>query len=441
MEMIEQITDNSTYDVIGVGIGPANLALAAALEEEAPTLRRLFLDSKPAPVWHPGMLLDDATIQLSVLKDLAMLRNPRSHFTFLNYLKAKGRLLEFLNLRDLFPTRVEFNDYLVWVAGELGDRVRYGQEVVAISPLVEDGMVRRVVVQCRDIHTGETSELVTRNVVLATGGVPTLPEGIRLQPGGRAFHSSETLYRLKQDYPDTNAPYRFIVTGAGQSGAELFHHLLTRYPNAYITATIRQFSYKPIDDSDFTNEIFFPEMVDFLYELPDAERRMVLDSCNDVNYAVVDASLIRRIYRLLYQEKVTGRNRARIRSFLEIENLMETEGAVVARFRNLVRNKTLTLKADGLILCSGYAWRSEHPLLEQLKPWLTPAESGYRIERDYRVATDSSFTAAVYMQGFAERTHGVTETVLSLLPVRAGDIAQSLVGARTARRAAVSYRF
>src|SRR5438270_12775222 len=105
MDMVEQITEDSTYDVIGIGIGPANLALAVALEEEAGELRRLFLDSKPAPVWHPGMLLDDATIQLSVLKDLAMLRNPRSHFTFLNYLKAKGRLLDFLNLRDLFPTR------------------------------------------------------------------------------------------------------------------------------------------------------------------------------------------------------------------------------------------------------------------------------------------------------------------------------------------------
>jgi L-ornithine N5-oxygenase len=439
--MVEQITEDSTYDVIGIGIGPANLALAIALEEEAGNLRRLFLDSKPAPVWHPGMLLDDATIQLSVLKDLAMLRNPRSHFTFLNYLKAKGRLLEFLNLRDLFPTRIEFNDYLVWVASELGDRVRYGQEVVAITPLVDEGVVRRVVLQCRDVQTGELTDLVTRSVVLATGGVPQLPEGIRLQPGGRAFHSSETLYRLKHDYPDTNAPYRFIVTGAGQSGAELFHHLLTRYPNADVTATIRQFSYKPIDDSDFTNEIFFPEMVDFLYDLPDDKRRLVLDNCNDVNYAVVDASLIRRLYKLLYQEKVTGRNRARIRSFLEIENLMETEGAVVARFRNLVRDKTLTLKADGLILCSGYAWRSAHPLLEQLKPWLKPTASGYQIERDYRVATDGGFTAAVYMQGFAERTHGVTETVLSLLPVRAGDIARSLVGAQAARQAVASYRF
>ena len=67
-------------------------------------LRRLFLESKPKAVWHPGMLIEDSLIQISVLKDLATIRNPQSRFTFLNYLKVKGRLFEFLNLRDLFPT-------------------------------------------------------------------------------------------------------------------------------------------------------------------------------------------------------------------------------------------------------------------------------------------------------------------------------------------------
>jgi hypothetical protein len=104
------------HDVIGVGSGPANLALAVCLEEEAEEgrrdLSRLFLEIKPRAVWHPGMLLEDSLIQISVLKDLATIRNPRSRFTFLNDLKSRGRLFEFLNLRDLFPTRIEFNDYL-----------------------------------------------------------------------------------------------------------------------------------------------------------------------------------------------------------------------------------------------------------------------------------------------------------------------------------------
>ena len=44
------------------------------------------------------MKLDGATMQVSFLKDLVTLRNPRSAFTFVNYLHSVGRLDEFINL-------------------------------------------------------------------------------------------------------------------------------------------------------------------------------------------------------------------------------------------------------------------------------------------------------------------------------------------------------
>jgi L-ornithine N5-oxygenase len=437
--MREDSVRKDIYDVVGIGFGPANLALGVALEEMAddgcggPPLRRLFLESKPKSVWHPGMLIEDSQIQISVLKDLATIRNPQSRFTFLNYLKVKGRLFEFLNLRDLFPSRIEFNDYLSWVAGELKERVRYGKEVLSVLPVERDGEVEILKVLARDIATGDVDELLTRNVVLATGGVPQVPEGIRLQPGGRAFHSHESMLRLKRDFPDREAPYRFVVVGSGQSAAELFYYLTCNYPNADVTGSIRRFAYKPVDDSDFTNEIFFPEMVDFLYGLPEEKRRMVLDDCRDVNYAVVDLALIRRIYKLLYQEKVLGRKRARVRSFLHLESLLETGDGVIAQFRDLLNDQEVTLEADGLIVCTGYTWRKQHPLLADLAPFLNSESGGYRVERAYRLATGPAFSAGVFLQGFAEETHGASETVLSLLPVRAGDIVKSMFAERGAR--------
>ncbi|WP_394848191.1 lysine N(6)-hydroxylase/L-ornithine N(5)-oxygenase family protein [Pendulispora brunnea] len=425
------------YDVVGIGLGPANLALAVALEDEAAkrdgsNLRRLFLDAKPSAAWHPGMLLEGSVLQVSVLKDLATLRNPCSPFTFLNYLKNKGRLLEFLNLRDLYPTRVEFNDYLVWVAQQLHERVSHGCEVMAIDPVRVEGKIKAVRVTYHDGKTGEAAYRLARNVVLATGGVPSVPDGIQLRPGGRAFHSSQTLQRLKADYPDANAPYRFVVVGGGQSGAELFHYLMTRYPNAEVTATIRGLSYKPIDDSHFSNEIFHPEMVSYIYDLPESVRRRVLGHCKDVNYGVVSADLIRRVYNTLYQEKVAGRNRARIRGFLELEQLLETDDVVMTRFRDLTTNELVTMKADGVIMCTGYEWRLEHPLLRELSPWIEREENGnYKVERNYRVTTEPAFEAGIFLQGFAEATHGVTETVLSLLSVRAGDIVQSILDSQS----------
>jgi L-ornithine N5-oxygenase len=427
------VDEPGTYDVVGIGFGPANLALAVCLEEAAEEpggrdLARLFLESKPKSIWHPGLLLEDSLIQISVLKDLATVRNPRSYFTFLNYLKAKGRLFEFLNLRDLFPTRIEFNDYLAWVAGELRERVRYGLEVVALEPVEgADGAVETLRVVTRNLANGETEERLTRNVVIATGGVPCTPPGINLTPGGRAFHASEFLHRMRRDYPDKQGKYRFIVVGSGQSGAELFFYLLNHYPEADVTAAIRRYAYKPVDDSDFTNEVFFPQMVDFLYDLPDEKRQLLLDQCKDVNYAVVDMALIRRIYRCLYQEKVEGKERARIRSFMELKGIEERPESVVVSFEHLLSDQPLQLEADALVVATGFTYRRDHPLLASLAPYLVKSPKGaYKVERDYRLTTEPGFLPRIYLQGFAEDTHGASEPVLSLLPIRAGDIVKSL---------------
>lgn len=439
----------SVHDVLGIGFGPANLALAIALEEEAEEgsrdLRRLFLESKLEPVWHPGMLIEDSLIQITVLKDLVTVRNPRSRFTFLNYLKTQGRLYEFLNLRDLFPTRIEFNDYLTWVAEGLDQRVRYGREVVSVSPVSvgdggDPGEIELVKVTALDLATGQREEHLARNLVLATGGVPCAPEGIELRRGGRAFHSEEALLRLASDFPDTDAPYRFVVVGSGQSAAELFHLLITRYRRADVTATVRRFAYKPVDDSHFTNEIFFPERVDFLYGLSEEKRHMVFADTRDVNYAVVDMALIHQIYKDLYQERVLGRDRARIHPYLHLEEVSEAADGVTARFRDLLHDRETTLQADGLILCTGYKWRKEHPLLAELASWFERDDSGgWKMLRDYRLATHPSFAPGIFLQGFAENTHGASETVLSLLPVRAGDILASLLDRLRAREAVGGY--
>ena len=65
-------------DVIGVGFGPANLALAIAFEELDIPLSIHFLDKRVGPGWQDGMLLDSSDIQNHPLRDLVTPRNPRS---------------------------------------------------------------------------------------------------------------------------------------------------------------------------------------------------------------------------------------------------------------------------------------------------------------------------------------------------------------------------
>lgn len=430
---------DAVYDILGVGCGPANLALAVALDEQAESpegvaLSSLFLEARPEPCWHPGMLLDGSLIQITVLKDLATVRNPQSRFTFLNYLKEKGRLYEFLNLRDLFPSRYEFNDYLRWVTTELGPAVRTGFAVRAVRPAerAESGRIESFEVDAQDAASGDLRTFRAKNVVLATGGRPTFPEGLEVKPDGRILHPASFAQRIGELCPDRQCDYRFAVVGSGQSGAELFYYLLDNYPRAQVTASVRKFGYKPVDESDFTNEIFFPHMVDWVYGLPADRRREVVDSFRDVNYAVVDHPLIHKIYRALYDEQVRGKNRARVEPFHQLVGIEETDDSVRLQFDHLVDGSRKSLEVDYAVLATGYTWeREKHPLLADVAPWVVERDGRWGVGRDYRLATSDELAAGVYLQGYAEDTHGISETVLSLLPVRAQDILDSIVAGRT----------
>ena len=81
--------------LLGIGAGPSKLALAVALEELAPdslAAASLLIEQHKSVAWQRGMLLPWAQSQVSFLKDLVTLRNPRSGFSFLAYLRAVDRL-------------------------------------------------------------------------------------------------------------------------------------------------------------------------------------------------------------------------------------------------------------------------------------------------------------------------------------------------------------
>ena len=229
--------ETEVYDVVGFGFGPANLALLATIEEESQAvhgrpLKRLFIEQKESFCWHPGMLLEGAQVQLSFLKDLVTLRNPQSRFTFLSYLKDKGRLDRFANLRKFFPTRLEFNDYYSWVASQLSSDVLYGTEVSSVDPVEnpETGLVEVVKVVTRNRASGEERAFLTRNLVVATGGIPALPRGIGLRKSQRTLHTSDFVFRKDRDFADHNKDYRFVVVGSGTERGGDLRESLQRFP-------------------------------------------------------------------------------------------------------------------------------------------------------------------------------------------------------------------
>lgn len=243
------------HDLVCVGFGPASLAIAVALHDaiekgrlkqsEAPKI--LFLEKQTSFNWHAGMLLPGARMQISFIKDLASLRDPRSHFTFLNFVHENGRLIDFINLGTFLPSRAEYDDYLRWSANHFSDVVQYGQQGISVTP-VGSQPVRQFTVTSRNVTTGALSTFRSRNVVVAVGGQASIPKSLPASHP-RVIHSSQFMYMAPRILANKDAAYRVAVVGSGQSSAEIFNTVQNLYPNSRTLMVMRSAYLKPSDDS------------------------------------------------------------------------------------------------------------------------------------------------------------------------------------------------
>ncbi|MFI0416667.1 lysine N(6)-hydroxylase/L-ornithine N(5)-oxygenase family protein [Spongiactinospora sp. 9N601] len=406
------------HDVVGIGFGPSNLALAVALEEQYGSgVNAVFFEKQPRFGWHRGMLIDGATMQVHFLKDLVSLRNPTSRHSFLAYLHDRGRLIDFINHKTMFPTRLEFHDYLEWAAAAFEHQVSYGSEVVSVRP-ADSGTLEVVVQRDGELHT-----CLSRNIVIAVGLDPVLPEGVR--QGERIWHTEELLTRLAAlRGPE---PRRFVVVGAGQSAAEAVEHLHRTHTTAEVCAVFTRYGYSPADDSSFANRIFDPEAVDHYYAAPDDVKRMLFAYSRNTNYSVVDLDLIDELYRRSYAEKVAGCERLRVMNASRLTGVQSGPGSVRATVRFLPTGETTALEADAIVFATGYRERDPLELLGEAGAFCRLREDGGpMVERDYRIATDPDHTWGVYLQGATEDTHGIASSLLSMTAVRTGEIVQSI---------------
>ncbi|MFD0052418.1 lysine N(6)-hydroxylase/L-ornithine N(5)-oxygenase family protein [Streptomyces sp. NPDC127168] len=428
----------SVHDLVGIGFGPANLALAIAIEEHnahcggARSLRTAFLERQREFGWHRGMLLAGATMQVSFLKDLATMRDPSSRFTFLRFLHERGRLVDFMNQKTFFPTRIEFHEYLSWCATGVSEQVRYGRQVHSVS--LEDGGDSDVLqVRSRPVDgsAAEGETLRARNLVIGTGLTPRLPDGVELGP--RVWHNRDLLpnsVSLK-----SRSHRRFAVVGAGQSAAETVEFLHREFPDAEVCAVFSRYGYSPADDSAFANRIFDPGAVDDFYAAPDDVKRSLLDYHSNTNYSVVDPDLIEQLYRTSYQEKVAGDERMRFLNTTALTAVEEREDGARLHLRPLIEGEPYTLDCDAVVMATGYRPTDPRTLLGPLaEECLTDGAGRLRISRDHRVLTTPRVRAGIYVQGAAtEHTHGITSSLLSALAVRSGEICDALLLDRAGR--------
>lgn len=416
---------NQILDVIGVGFGPSNLAFAVAVEERQRSVSRplstLFLEKQDHFVWHQDMLLPGSKMQISFLKDLVTLRNPHSRHTFISYLHEKGRLSEFINLQTFFPSRIEFNDYLAWVAARVDVPVHYGEEVVAIEPEA-DGIMKVVTRNAQN-----TIHYRARNVVIGMGGRGRVPPAFTDFVGNsNVYHSSRYLQAIER----LPAISRVAVVGAGQSSAELFLDLTQRFPEASVDLFCRGQALRVADDSPFVNEIFDPLFVDEMYGRPEHDRKAFLEAFASTNYSVVDRDVIERIYEHIYQQRVSGHSRHSVHLSTRIESVRTLEETIVLDLEHhaAMGGRRWEGQYDAVFLATGYERSSYLSLLESFQ-----LQSPAAISRHYRLNFPEHPDCNVYLQGGCESSHGLSDTLLSILPARSAEILDDIAHHETAR--------
>jgi 2,3-dihydroxybenzoate-AMP ligase len=432
----DQVPDR--VGLVGVGFGPANMALAIALQEArdrgaAQVPRPMFFDAQAAVRWHHGMLLDDSHLQVSFLKDLVTFRNPLSPFTFVNFLAESGRLVDFTNRSQMAPLRVEFAAYLRWAADRLAGQVRYGHRVETLTPVLGpagtlDGF--DVVVSCDDgVRT-----LRTRDVVVAAGLQPRLPEGIVTGP--RVWHSADHLDRVT----DLPAGRSFVVVGSGQSAVEVALDLYDRFPAAAVHLVSSQFGIGPSDQGPLVNQIFDPASVDLIFDAPPEVRERLDRLHRNANNGVAHLDVINAFFDRQYRDQWLGRTRLHLHRMSRLAALSAGRtapaahgGAMTVTIGHDLDGSTTQLVADAVVLATGYRAFDVAPLLGDHAGILRRDEAGRPlVDRDCRAQlTGLQGTGrgdgALYLVGQSDHQHGISTTLLSNVAVRAGEITASLL--------------
>ncbi|WP_411151244.1 lysine N(6)-hydroxylase/L-ornithine N(5)-oxygenase family protein [Streptomyces sp. A30] len=421
------------YDVVGIGFGPSNLSLAIALEEHeanasAGPISAAFFERQPSFGWHRNMLLPSATMQISFLKDLATFRNPVSRYSFIAYLHTSGRLVQFVNNQNFFPTRQEFHQYLEWAESNVSDRVCYGSEVTAIRLAPGSGPGSgHLQVEVREGITGARRTVDARNVVISTGLVPRMPAGV--ERDDRVWHSSEFLEGYGRI--DPHDLKRVAVVGAGQSAAEITRFLHDALPHARVYAVIPSYGYSVADDTPFANQVFDPAAVDDYYFGTERTREAFWHYHKNTNYSVVDDDIIRDLHRRSYDEDVRNDKRLYFLNLTRVCDVQRAGTELRVRLDSLLDTESEPLDVDALVFATGYDAMQPTGLLGDLDRYCLRDEAGrYRAERDYRLVTKPELPCGIYLQGGTEHTHGLTSSLLSNVAIRSGEIADSIIHRR-----------
>lgn len=403
--------------VVAIGMGPFNLGLAA-LAHPVPDVSVTVLESTPSFCWHPGMMLDNATIQVPFMADLVTMADPTSPYSFMNYLKTIGRIYPFYIRESFFPLRREYSEYCAWVADQL-PQIHFGYTVCSVE---RDGCHYRVT-SVRDDGTQRTDNAT--HLVIGVGTAPSLPEAAsHLQQVDTVVHSAN----YQQSLGTVDSARRLAIVGSGQSAAEVFYDQLTKRatdPSQHVTWVTRSPRFFPMEYTKLTLEMTSPDFTRYFHRLP-MSRRDELNREQRHLYKGISADLINDIYDTMYQYDVAGRRPATLMSSTSViggshEGLKGTR----LTLRHNETGEQDSAHFDAVVFATGYTPRPL-TMLEPLHDEIVFDPKG-RPAADLGFAIDAS-RHRIFIQNGEEHTHGLTAPDLGMGAYRNSVILNAIAG-------------
>ncbi|MFI1680153.1 lysine N(6)-hydroxylase/L-ornithine N(5)-oxygenase family protein [Streptomyces sp. NPDC020607] len=423
-------TPEHPRDLVGIGIGPFNLSLAA-LAHPLTELDTAFYEQRPAFHWHPGLLIEGACLQVPFLADLVTLADPTSPWTFLNYLKTRERLYPFYFAERFHIQRAEYDAYCRWVSENL-PALHFGHQIDAVRWNPERALFE---VDYTQLDTEGEAEALgrthTRNITLGIGTAPHIPDPLKPlaeAPNVPVIHSADYLDHREQLL---NADH-ITVIGSGQSGAEIFLDLLRARPTGRekIHWLARTEAFAPMEYSKLGLEHFTPDYTRYFHALPEAVRDGLVPHQWQLHKGI-DTDTITAIHDELYRRTLHG---GWPDATLTPGVSVRTAGRVATtrvelHLEHLQQGTRSRLTTDAVVLATGYRERPLDQLLAGLDPYIRKDSSARpRIDDQYRLVLDPSVTGSIYVQNAERHTHGVGTPDLGLAAWRSATILNNLTG-------------
>jgi L-ornithine N5-monooxygenase len=416
------------FDFIGIGFGPANIALAIQLQEKnlEQQLDYVFIDGNKNSLWQQEMLIQGSDIQNVPFRDLITPINPQSHYSFMNYLHKNDKYFRYFNTGLKYPLRKDYAMYINWCAEHFKDIVHYEETVISIEIDADTNYY---------VLSTNVATYYAKTIIVATGRSLYIPPVFNNIPPDKLITINN--FCSKTNKLNREKSYNFAVVGASQSAAEIFLDLSNKFYNSVIHSYIRQFSFAMKDLSPFSYEIYFPGFIDEYYEASNASKTLLNTHLRRTNYSSVDPDILEQINLKIYEESLDNNFRLEIKRNSEITSIDIKEPRVLIGSQNNINGKSSHFEYDFVIVCTGFKDLGKGENKEILPPLLEKfmdkvilrnnKDMTQYISENYELFIENT-KHPIFLNGLCETSHGMGDSgSFSLISIRVNKILNSLL--------------